>query len=218
MPRLPPVLEKIAVLIPSRLPATSTSAPPELPGLSAAAVAERNLDVVGAFDDVIVGEQVAGGRDDHARAEADLTLLGRLAGSVAEEEAEHRIVVARPLRDAAGGDADDRRRGPLGRIGVARRRRAGADQGDALHRRRQRHGGRGCGSDGRLRAALEPRRLERRDDEQQRDRDRHRLREEEPSLAHRRRRSTAPESEPPLSRAGRIDNGAWLHPSTGRSR
>ena len=104
----------------------------------AAAVAERDLDVVGAFDDVIVGEQVAGGRDDHARAEADLALLGRLAGAVAEEEAEHRIVVARPLRDAAGGDADDRRRGPLGGIGVARRRRAGADQGDALHRRRQR--------------------------------------------------------------------------------
>jgi hypothetical protein len=38
MPRLPPVLEKIAVLMPSRLPATSTSAPPELPGLIAASV------------------------------------------------------------------------------------------------------------------------------------------------------------------------------------
>ena len=64
-------------------------------GARAAAVAERHLDVVGAFDDVVVGEQVAVGRDDHARAEADLALLGRLAGAVAEEEAEHRIVVAR---------------------------------------------------------------------------------------------------------------------------
>ena len=38
MPRLPPVREKIAVLMPSRLPLASTSAPPELPGLMAASV------------------------------------------------------------------------------------------------------------------------------------------------------------------------------------
>ena len=54
-----------------------------------------DLDVVGAVDDVVVGEQVAVGRDDHARAEADLALLRHLAGAVAEEEAEHRVVGAR---------------------------------------------------------------------------------------------------------------------------
>ena len=38
MPMEPPVREKIAVLTPMRLPALSTSAPPELPGLMAASV------------------------------------------------------------------------------------------------------------------------------------------------------------------------------------
>ena len=297
MPRLPPVREKIAVLMPSRLPATSTSAPPELPGLIAAsvwmkfskvlmprrvaaeraddarghgladvervadrqhdvadlqvvdvaevdhrqlvevdlehrdvrfrigadrlgarraAVAERHLDVVGAFDDVVVGEQVAGRRDDHARAEADLALLGRLARAVAEEEAEHRVVAARPLRDAAGGDADDRRRGPLGGAGVARRRRAGADQRDAAHRRGQRHDRRGAaattGSGPRLiQAGL--------------------------SVATTNSSATAivtvcenrsqalrivvaaaaPQKGAAIIVARRADNGAWLHPRTGRS-
>ena len=38
MPRLPPLREKMAVLMPTRWPAASTSAPPELPGLMAASV------------------------------------------------------------------------------------------------------------------------------------------------------------------------------------
>ena len=38
MPWEPPERVKIAVLIPMRLPAASTSAPPELPGLMAASV------------------------------------------------------------------------------------------------------------------------------------------------------------------------------------
>ena len=62
------------------------------PRLGAAPVAEQHLDIVGALDHVVVGEQVAGRRDDHARAEADLALLGHLPGPVAEEVAVHRIV------------------------------------------------------------------------------------------------------------------------------
>ena len=38
MPSEPPDCEKIVLLIPIRLPAMSTSAPPELPGLIAASV------------------------------------------------------------------------------------------------------------------------------------------------------------------------------------
>jgi len=38
MPRLPPLREKMAVLIPTSKPLASTSAPPELPGLMAASV------------------------------------------------------------------------------------------------------------------------------------------------------------------------------------
>ena len=38
MPSEPPVREKMAVLMPTRLPPASTSAPPELPGLIAASV------------------------------------------------------------------------------------------------------------------------------------------------------------------------------------
>jgi hypothetical protein len=47
---------------------------------------------------VVVGDQVAAGRDDHSRAEADLTLFLELATAVAEEEAEHRVVGARAAR------------------------------------------------------------------------------------------------------------------------
>ena len=180
-------------------------------GARAAAVAERDLDVVGAVDDVVVGEQVALGRDDHARAEADLALLRHLARTVAEEEAERRIVGARPRRvGPARGDAHHRRRGALGGGGVAHRRRAGADQRHALHRRRQRHHRRARRQQ--LGRALEPAGLERGDDEQQRDRDGHRLREEKPGLAH-----CSPESAGRLSRRGRGDNRAWLRLRAGRS-
>jgi hypothetical protein len=42
MPCEPPEREKIAVLMPTRRPARSTSAPPELPGLMAASVWMKN--------------------------------------------------------------------------------------------------------------------------------------------------------------------------------
>ncbi len=174
-----------------------------------AAVAERHLDVVGALDDVIVGQQVADGRDDHARAEPDLALLGRLARTAAEKQAETRVV--RPSRGTARGDADDRGGRALCGLGIARRRRPGADQRDAAHRRRQLHRGGGCrcrcrrGDDDRLRLALQPAGLERCDDEQQRDCDRHRLREQEPGLAHRRKQSALA-----LSWRAALHNGAWL--------
>ena len=42
MPCEPPEREKIAVLMPTSLPAMSTSAPPELPGLMAASVWMKN--------------------------------------------------------------------------------------------------------------------------------------------------------------------------------
>ena len=59
-------------------------------GLRLAAVGELDLDVVGAFDDMVVGDQVALGRDDDAGAEAALRLVLRAA--LAEEEAEPRVV------------------------------------------------------------------------------------------------------------------------------
>ena len=78
-----------------------------------AAVVERDVDLVGAFHHVVVGEDVAVGADDHAAAQADLRLVGAL---VAEEEAEPRVVAARIApRRLAGVDADHRRRGLLGR-------------------------------------------------------------------------------------------------------
>ena len=82
-----------------------------------AAVAELDLDVLGAVDDVVVGEDVAVGADDHARAEAAFAARLRLAPAlpelVAEELPEQRVV--RQLRaghpDAAFGlDGHDRRR------------------------------------------------------------------------------------------------------------
>ena len=93
--------------------------------LRVAPVAQRDLDVVGAVDHVVVGQQVALGRDDHARAEADLALFLHPLLLVTEEEAEHRVVAARmPRRRLAGGDADDRRRRALRRGAVAARRGA----------------------------------------------------------------------------------------------
>ena len=65
-----------------------------------AAVVERDLDVVGALDHVVVGEEVAVGQTITPRAEADLALLRHLPRPVAEEEAEPRVVGARPLRRA----------------------------------------------------------------------------------------------------------------------
>ena len=72
-------------------------------GLGPAAVVEDHLDLVCAFHNVIVGEDVAGGTDDDATAQA---LLG-LVALVAEKEAEPRITAARvPFGRLAGVDAD----------------------------------------------------------------------------------------------------------------
>ena len=62
-------------------------------GLEFALVGERDLHLGRAFDDMIVGDDEAGGVDDHAGAERALHLLARHAG--AEETAEERIVEQR---------------------------------------------------------------------------------------------------------------------------
>ena len=64
-------------------------------GIELALVGERDLDLVGVLDDVIVGDDEAGGVDDDAGAERALDLLARAAGAAAEEAAEDRIVEQR---------------------------------------------------------------------------------------------------------------------------
>ena len=59
-----------------------------------AAVGQRDLDFIGRFDHVVVGQDVAFRADDHAGAEAEL-LLFLLAEAVAEKFAEERIVQER---------------------------------------------------------------------------------------------------------------------------
>ncbi len=80
-------------------------------GAGLAAVVERNLDLIGLLDHVVVGEDVALGPDDDPGTEAGCAL--RLAVQLlAEETAEQRIVhqrVARDLDFLAGGDVHHRR-------------------------------------------------------------------------------------------------------------
>ena len=64
-------------------------------GVELALVGERDLDLVGVLDDVVVGDDEAGGVDDDAGAERALDLLARAAGAAAEEAAEDRIVEQR---------------------------------------------------------------------------------------------------------------------------
>ena len=65
-----------------------------------ALVGERDLDLVGVLDDVIVGDDEAGGVDDDAGAERALDLLARTARAAAEETAEDRIIEQRdPVLD-----------------------------------------------------------------------------------------------------------------------
>jgi hypothetical protein len=58
------------------------------------------------FDHMVVGQQVALGRDDDARAQAHCAA----SAAVAEEEAEARVVGMRAARELGGGDADHGRR------------------------------------------------------------------------------------------------------------
>ena len=68
-------------------------------GFELALILQGDFDVGGAIDDVIIGQDVAVGADDHARAQAVFTLLARLLLSlpaatvgIAEELAEEWIV------------------------------------------------------------------------------------------------------------------------------
>ena len=93
-------------------------------GLELAPVVERDLDLVGALDDMVVGEDVALGRDHDAAAQARAALR-LLAEAVAEEMAEERVVeegVARRLDFLAGEDVHHRGHRPLRRLGIGGRR------------------------------------------------------------------------------------------------
>ena len=81
-------------------------------GLELALVGERDLDLVGILDDVVIGHDEPGGIDDHAGAERALDLLARAAQpAAAEEAAEDRVVEHRhAIFDHPGRiDVDDRR-------------------------------------------------------------------------------------------------------------
>jgi hypothetical protein len=83
-------------------------------GFEFALVGERDLDLIGALDDVVVGDHQTGSIDHHARSERALHLLGLLAGH-AEEAAEDRVVQQRVavLHGLGGIDVHHRRLRPL---------------------------------------------------------------------------------------------------------
>ena len=80
---------------------------PDHPGHRVPAVVERHFDLVGAFNDMVVGQHIACRTDDNATAESRL----RLAAWVAVKEPEPGVAVGGALsRGFAGIDADDCRR------------------------------------------------------------------------------------------------------------
>ncbi len=83
-------------------------------GLELALVGERDLDLVGALDHVVVGDDEAGGVDDDAGAERALQLVA-VAARHAEEAAEDRVLEQRVavVHHLGGVDIDHRRRHPL---------------------------------------------------------------------------------------------------------
>ena len=140
-----------------------------------AAVVEGNLDLVGAFDDVVVGEHVAVGADDDPGAEAGITL--RLAFlTLAEEVAEDRVVEQRmALRFdlLRGVDMHHRWQGAARRFAEGCRRRAVLAARRRLLQRDHRRG-----------AAAQPFRLERADDEDDGETDGDGLCKNQPESAH----------------------------------
>ena len=111
-------------------------------GLEFALVGERNLDLVGAFDDVVVGHDEAGRIHHDARSQRALHLLRLLAGH-AEEAAEDRIVEQRiaVLHHLGGIDVDHRRLHPLHDRRVGELQLHGGSRHAAVLRHRR--GGRG---------------------------------------------------------------------------
>ena len=102
-------------------------------GAELALVAEPDADVgAGAADDVIVGEDVAVGRHDDARAEALLTPLA-IQVVLPEEVAEERVVGQRRAHDLGRRDVGDAADGALRDAGEVRQR-----GGDGRRRRRPR--------------------------------------------------------------------------------
>ena len=141
----------------------------------AAAVGEHELDVVGALDHVVIGDHVALGRHDDARAEARLPLR-RAAVEIGEVAAEQRVVGERIARAhfLARVDVDDRRHRLLRGVRVARDARAADGRRRFLR------------DDDVARAARSARqqvRTQRGDDEQRREAQRAGLREQEPEFA-----------------------------------
>ena len=87
------------------------------PRVELSAIGERDRDLVGCLNDVVVGQDVAIRGGDHPRAEARDAF--RPAAGVAEEIAVERIGRhAAALHFARGVDVDDRRCGDGDRVGV----------------------------------------------------------------------------------------------------
>jgi sec-independent protein translocase protein TatC len=154
------------------------------PGLGRPAIGELHLDLVGAVDHVVVGQQVALGRHDHARAQADLGLriLGpvRRAGRRSSGTRVFRMGLAARLAGLAGRDADH------GGRGLARGHAQGLRGRVVGHL--DRHAGGRCGGGGlgpgHARGLLQPAGLEGPQHEDHRHRDGDRLGENEPDSAH----------------------------------
>jgi hypothetical protein len=90
-------------------------------GLEFALVGERDLDLVGAFDDVVVGDDQPRRIHHHARSQRTLHVFRLLAGH-AEEPAEDRIVEKgiAVLHQLGGIDVDHRRLHALHDRGVGK--------------------------------------------------------------------------------------------------
>src|SRR5471032_1895761 len=164
--------------LPSDTLMTARSVSGSVPTTLAAAVRQRHLDVVGRVDDVVVGQNIAVGADDDARAEAGLlvVLVVAVMVAVAEEFLEEGVAQQRmvaPPQRLAGHDVDHGRHGARGRVAVGTGRRRAAS---GLHQRR-------AGRDradrldpaGHAQRAVRP---HRRVDAIQRQRDGHRLRKQ----------------------------------------
>src|SRR6266853_6973408 len=146
-------------------------------GLQFLAVGERHLDLVGRLDDVMIGENVSLGADDHARAEA-CRALRLVFEAVSEKMPEQGVVeerMARRLDFLAGENIDDRRYGFPHRIAVGGRTRGGPRRRGSLAQFDHLRPGGG---------AAEPLGLQRGDHEEHADCNGGRLGEDEPELAH----------------------------------